>query len=125
VLNSLGLRTGLTSLSAQVLRTTATAGFWLKQQALSIIDLPRWRSAASWPERGLAVSWPRVGILALILALAIALTFSILDAMRLPGPGPLPTDEEMRIRQEALSRFKATPPPGLVEANKSVPTETR
>lgn len=84
------------------------------------LDLPRWRDATNWSERARAVSWPRAGVLAAIAILLIggpylAYVLSRPDAY----PTPDPTARELAARRAALLNVSHTPPPSLVEANKS------
>lgn len=98
------------------------AGRWTRDQSHAIIDLPRWAGAISVFDRAAAISWPRIAAISgffLLLGLGIGGIFG-LYADR-PRPGPLPSQKELEVRTEALEAFKPTPPPGLVEANRSAP----
>jgi len=83
------------------------------------VDLPRWRQAHTPAERLAALSWPRIGAFAILPIGMIAglYTFHILtrpDAY----PPPFPSAREIAAG-ETLRTVSHTPPPSLVEANKS------
>lgn len=93
---------------------------WALAELRLTVDLPRWRQAHTPAERLAALSWPRIGALAVLpLGLIAGLyTFHILtrpDAY----PPPLPSVREIAHRRETLQSVSNTPPPSLVEANKS------
>lgn len=95
-------------------------GHWALAEIRLTVDLPRWRRAGTPAEKLAALSWPRVGALAVLPLGVIAglYTFHVLtrpDAY----PPPLPSDREIALRRETLQSVSNTPPPGLVEANKS------
>jgi hypothetical protein len=84
------------------------------------VDVSRLRQAHSSAERVAAVSWPRMGALA-ITPLALLGTFYAFHALTRPDayPPPDPTQRQVVARAEALRMASRAPPPALVEANKS------
>lgn len=84
------------------------------------IDLPRWRQARTPAERLAALSWPRVGVLA-ILPLGLIAGLYAFHILTRPDayPPPDPTAREIAARAEALRHASQGPPPSLIEANKS------
>jgi hypothetical protein len=100
--------------------TLRRLGHWALTEIRLTVDLPRWRQAHTPAERLAALSWPRIGAFAILpLGLIAGLyTFHILtrsDAY----PPPLPSAQEIAHRRETLQSVSNTPPPSLVEANKS------
>lgn len=84
------------------------------------IDLARWRRADSWSERAASVSWPRAGALAVIALILGGGLFTLHLLTRSDAyPPPDPTARQIAARREALLNVSSTPPPSLVEANKS------
>lgn len=84
------------------------------------VDLTRWRQARTPAERLAALSWPRVGVFA-ILPLGLVAGLYILYLQTRPDayPPPEPTAREIAAHAEALRHASDGPPPSLVEANKS------
>ncbi|TPW03428.1 MAG: hypothetical protein FD125_1592, partial [bacterium] len=84
------------------------------------VDLPRWRQARTPAERLAALSWPRVGVLA-ILPLGLIAGLYAFHILTRPDayPPPDPTAREIAARAEALRHASQGPPPSLIEANKS------
>ena len=84
------------------------------------VDLPRWRRAGTPAEKFAALSWPRVGALALLPLGLIAGLYAFHVLTRPDAyPPPEPTAREIAMRHRTLQSVSNTPPPGLVEANKS------
>lgn len=83
------------------------------------IDLPRWRQARTPAEHLAALSWPRVGAFA-ILPLGLIAGLYTLHSLTRPDayPPPFPSARELAVG-ETLRTVPHTPPPSLVEANKS------
>ncbi|GLK48667.1 hypothetical protein GCM10017620_16400 [Brevundimonas intermedia] len=123
MINGIGLQDRIGALGGGVVETLSHAGRWIVSQTASTIDRPRWRAATSMQERAKAVSWPRAAALVgLFLAAVMAILFASGVFRHQPGPAPLPTERELRIRSEALANFTPSPPRGLVEANTSAST---
>lgn len=96
-----------------------------QRQIASTVDLHHWYSATSWRGRLAAVSWPRVGAIVGIASALVGLGIYAATPKGLRAyPPPLPSEEVRELRQEQLKRFKNTPPPALVEANRSAPGGT-
>jgi hypothetical protein len=122
VIDGIGMRGRAGEIGADVLGALSEAGRWIAFQVRSVVDLPRWHTAASLQERAEAVSWPRAAVFTGLFAAVVLAILAACGVFRhKPGPGPLPTERELRIRAEAVSKFKPTPPAGLGAANKSVP----
>lgn len=87
------------------------------------VDLDRWSVATGWQARLRAVSWPRAAVLAGLASVIVATTITVVLPRGIRGyPPPLPSQETLTLRDQGLKRFKSTPPPGLIEANRSIPT---
>lgn len=120
MINEIGLWDRVGALGGGAVETLSQAGRWIVFQTGSIIDRPRWRAAKSMQERVKAVSWPRVAALVgPFLAAVMAILFACGVFRHQPGPAPLPSEREIRLRSEALAKFTPSPPRGLIEANTS------
>lgn len=83
------------------------------------IDIARWREARTPAERLAALSWPRVGAFGAIPLGLIAGLFAVHSLTRPDAyPPPFPSSREIAV-DKTLRTVSHTPPPGLVEANKS------
>lgn len=92
----------------------------LLQELRLTVDFPRWRVADTWPDRLAALSWPRVAILSGIVGVVLASAILAYGLTRPYAYDPQePTARELALRQQALENVRPSPPPGLVEANKT------
>ena len=97
----------------------AGAGARIATELRLLINLQEWAAASDWRERLAAVSWPRAAVVAGVVLVLGVTVFALLprpDAYRHPDP----TAREIELRQDALEHAPPAPPPGLVDANKSV-----
>lgn len=84
------------------------------------IDVDAWRSATSWRARMAAVAWPRAAALVLVVVGPLAGAWIYLQSTRpVAYPPPEPSERALALYARAEKEAHPTPPPGLVEANKS------
>lgn len=96
----------------------------LLEEVRSTIDIDAWKAATTARERLIAISWRRAGIGAGALATVVGgLMFAFLLGRPGAYPPPEPTAREIALHQKSVRLATATPPPSLVEANKSWKSE--
>jgi hypothetical protein len=83
------------------------------------VDLEAWRLAPTLRDRLGAISWLRAGVGAGTLAAVGGLMFVLFADRPDVYPPPEPTARQIALHQKSVRLAKATPPPSLVEANKS------
>lgn len=115
-----GLRDRLVLVWAHLVTSGRTTFERLGSEIRRTVDLETWRSAPTLRDRLKAVSWPRAGVGAGALAAVVGgLLFAFLHDRPDAYPPPDPTARQIAARREALLNVSRTPPPSLVEANKS------
>lgn len=114
------------SAAARAGEWSKVAGAFLRRTAVRIkdelgqtVDIARLRQARTWEDRLAAVSLPRAAVIGIIV---IALVAALAWAVTRPDPyrPAAPTAREIALRQTAVETAPHAPPPGLVEANKSL-----
>lgn len=84
------------------------------------VDLETWRSALTFRDRLKAVSWPRASLgVGALGAVVGGLVFAFLHDRPDAYAPPQPTARQLAAHAETLRIVSHTPPPSLVEANKS------
>lgn len=115
-----GLRDHLNRLQIQLIERVTPMALRLFDEVRRTVDLQAWRAAPTFRGRLGAISWPRAGVGAgALAAVAGGLMFAVLSDRPDAYPPPEPTAREIALRREAMRLATATPPPSLVEANKS------
>ncbi len=114
------LRGRVNRVRIQMVERVSTWASRLVEEAGRTVDLAAWRAAPTFRDRLLAVSWPRAGVGAGALAAAVGgLMVVVLSDRPDAYPPPEPSEREVFLHREAQRRATPTPPPSLVEANKS------
>lgn len=115
-----GLRDRLVLVWGHLVTIARTVVERLGSEIRRTVDLETWRSAPTFWDRLKAVSWPRAGVgVGTLAALVGGLMFVVLYDRPDAYPPPHPTARELAAHAETLRRMSHTPPPSLVEANKS------
>lgn len=115
-----GLRDRLVLARGHLVERARTVIDRLVSEVRRTVDLETWRSAPTLRDRLKAVSWPRAGVGAgALVAVVGGLMFVFLYDRPDAYPPPEPTAREIALRHETLRTVSRTPPPSLVEANKS------
>lgn len=117
---------------AERLRATVSAvtdfiGSWSKrlgrqllEQIRLTVDRERWAAATDWRARIAAVSWPRAGVGATLVAgAALSLWIGLQPTGLRAHPPRLPTEVEWRATQAAAAAMESDLSPALAAANLS------
>lgn len=115
-----GLKDRFKRVQIQLIERIGPVILRVTQEVGRTVDLEAWKAAPTFPDRLRAISWPRAGLGAGALAGAVGgLMFVVLADRPDAYPPPEPTAREIALHQKSLRLATPTPPPSLVEANKS------
>lgn len=115
-----GLRDRLVLARGRLVASAQTVVERLGSEIRRTVDLETWRSAPTFRDRLKAVSWPRASVgVGTLAAVVGGLMFAFLHDRPDAYPPPQPTERELAAHRETVRIMSHTPPPSLVEANKS------
>lgn len=120
MLNTGDLARALSSRAKAVRDAGAGALNWAVSQLGRTLDRRAWAAATSWREYLAAVSWPRVGVVAGVAVVPVVAGWVVFVSTRpVAYPPPMPSEASIELYAKAVKDRRPTPPPGLVEANRT------